>query len=84
MGNNIHPIFILAYDLIGEKLKENKLACGEAYIICERIYKDFLCSQYNDVEWSEYECLCEFVENINVGVYIHNYPYLKEDSTYER
>ena len=79
MNTNIHPIFILAYDMIGDQLKENGLACGEAFRVCEEVYKDFLQSKYNDPNWSEYECLDKFVWYADIQDYIDKYPYLKSE-----
>ena len=53
-------IFVLGYDLLHDIL--NGLECDVSYDICTEVYEDFVDSPYNNIHYSEYTCLYEYVE----------------------
>lgn len=57
-------IFVLGYDLLQDYLKEKELACDEAFNECEKIYEEFLKSDYDNANRSEYDCLYDYVNEV--------------------
>lgn len=56
-------VFVLGYDLLQDYLKKENMACDEAFEFCVNVYRDFLKSEYNDINKPEYDCLQEYVRN---------------------
>ncbi len=66
MKNNgmAYMIFVLGYDLLQEKLTSlDDCPCDIAYETCIDIYNEFLDSEENQQDKSEYECLQDWIEN---------------------
>lgn len=62
--NTAYMIFVLGYDLLQEKLTSyDDCPCDWAYNVCIDIYNEFLESEENQQEKSEYECLQDWIKN---------------------
>lgn len=62
--NDSYMIFVLGYDLLQKKLTLlDDCPCDIAYETCIDIYNEFLESEENQQEKSEYECLQDWIEN---------------------
>jgi hypothetical protein len=70
---NSYPIFMIGYDFILKQLKNNNIPTDDAYRICERVYNDFLSSKFNDENQSEYDCISDFIDTIDLKGYIIQY-----------
>ena len=53
-------VFVLGYDLLHDVL--NEMPCDTAYDLCISVYDDFIHSEYNNPNKSEYECLQKYVK----------------------
>lgn len=59
-----YMIFVLGYDLLQQILTEvEDCPCDWAYRVCERVYDEFLKSEENLQDKSEYECLQDWIAN---------------------
>jgi hypothetical protein len=56
-------IFVLGYDLLQDLLQAERTPCDVAFDICKFVYTDFLKSEYNNFNRSEYFCLSKYIEN---------------------
>ena len=59
-----YMIFVLGYDIMHDYFADSKeRECDIVFAKCEKIYDDFLESDYNDTNKSEYECLEEYCKD---------------------
>lgn len=56
-------VFTLGYDLLQDLLQAENTPCDVAFEICKSVYTDFLKSEYNKFNHSEYICLSKYIES---------------------